>query len=526
MPRRRDSLGAMDTVRHLRYEMPPASAFRANELFKEKDGHCDPQQRDAGAPIQLKREVGLFSATALLIGAVIGSGVFITPSIVFKNSGSAGVAIIVWSVSGLTTILGGLCYAELGSLLPASGGDYAYLTACGKSFGKIGDVLPFFYAWSFVIILDPMTAALQGLTFSSYALSVVYPDCNPPYSVTVMVALAFISLATAVNCFSVKTSARVQDVLSVIKCLVLIAIIITGAAFATRVNHFTSGPFFSDDILPGNVAQAFLGAVICYGGWTQIAFIAGEISDPTRNLPRALFCGILTVTAIYVLTNVAYFIVLDAATVINTEAIAVTFATVTWGPVAATLIPIAVSVCAFGTLFAASFVNARVILAAARQGHLPTACSLVSVKTSVPLAATLLRGILSLAYTFAGSVGFIVESCAFLYNVYEICGILCLFVLRSSMKDAPRLYRAPTVLALTKLLISMSLVIMPLVNVDEYMQYVLIAAVFGAGAVYYTVFVVWGMSIPGARPLTVLVQKLLMSATCANELESLLKDKM
>ncbi|KAG0427187.1 hypothetical protein HPB47_025748 [Ixodes persulcatus] len=520
MPRRRDSLGAMDTVRHLRYEMPPASAFRANELFKEKDGHCDPQQRDAGAPIQLKREVGLFSATALLIGAVIGSGVFITPSLVFKNSGSAGVAIIVWSVSGLTTILGGLCYAELGSLLPASGGDYAYLTACGKSFGKIGDVLPFFYAWSFVIILDPMTAALQGLTFSSYALSVVYPDCNPPYSVTVMVALAFISLATAVNCFSVKTSARVQDVLSVIKCLVLIAIIITGAAFATRAN--IENKFDANLFKVLLFTQIFRGR----GRGTQIAFIAGEISDPTRNLPRALFCGILTVTAIYVLTNVAYFIVLDAATVINTEAIAVTFATVTWGPVAATLIPIAVSVCAFGTLFAASFVNARVILAAARQGHLPTACSLVSVKTSVPLAATLLRGILSLAYTFAGSVGFIVESCAFLYNVYEICGILCLFVLRSSMKDAPRLYRAPTVLALTKLLISMSLVIMPLVNVDEYMQYVLIAAVFGAGAVYYTVFVVWGMSIPGARPLTVLVQKLLMSATCANELESLLKDKM
>uniref|UniRef100_A0A1S4L527 Amino acid transporter, putative n=1 Tax=Ixodes scapularis TaxID=6945 RepID=A0A1S4L527_IXOSC len=426
------------------------------------------------------------------------------------------------------SLSGGLCYAEMGSLLPASGGDYAYLTACGKSFGKIGDILPFFYAWSFVIILDPMTAALQGLTFSNYALSVVYRDCSPPYSVTVMVALAFISLATAVNCFSVKTSARVQDVLSVIKCLVLIAIIITGAAFATRVlqrRSKTSLLFRTSSLYYAHYGFQS-SAVYKKKQQNNIAFIAGEITDPTRNLPRALLCGILTVTAIYVLTNVAYFIVLDAATVINTEALAVTFATVTWGPVAATVIPIAVSVCAFGTLFAASFVNARVILAAARQGHLPAACSLVSVKTSVPLAATLLRGILSLAYTFAGSVGFIVESCAFLYNVYEICGVLCLFVLRSSMKDAPRLYRAPTVLALLKLLISMSLVIMPLVNVDEYMQYVLIAAVFGAGAVYYTVFVVWGMNIPGARPLTLLVQKLLMSATCANELESLLKDKM
>ncbi|KAH8032338.1 hypothetical protein HPB51_024115 [Rhipicephalus microplus] len=264
----------------------------------------------------LKRQVGLGSAVALIIGSIIGSGIFVTPSSVFRNSGSIGVDLLVWVVCGILSIIGGLCYAELATLLPASGGDYAYLTAASKVLGRFGDALPFLQMWCYSLVLDPMSAALQGLTFSSYALSVIYPTCEAPYETTVLVALSFTSLAISVNCFSVKASARVQDIFSSIKCIILISVIITGAVFAstTTRNNFQGEGIFNKPESASRLVLAFYGALFSYGGWKQICLIAEEVTEPSKNILRATLLGILTVTAIYVLTNVAYFVVLDSYT--------------------------------------------------------------------------------------------------------------------------------------------------------------------------------------------------------------------
>lgn len=169
---------------------PPAAkdSGTPNHLAAEQN-----EMTSNAATVSLKREVGLFSAVSLLVGCVIGSGIFVTPSGVFRNSGSVGVDLAVWIASGIMTAIGGACYAELGSLLPASGGDYAFLTAAGRSLGRFGDAVPFLFSWCFVLFLDPMSTAIQGLTFSSYGLSIFYPGCSPPYSVKIIVAFLFIS---------------------------------------------------------------------------------------------------------------------------------------------------------------------------------------------------------------------------------------------------------------------------------------------------------------------------------------------
>lgn len=473
----------------------------------------------------LKREVGLWSAVALVIGSVIGSGIFVTPSSVFRNSGSIGVDLAVWLVCGVLTVIGGLCYAELATLLPTSGGDYAYLTAASKCMGRFGDALPFLQMWCHSLVLDPMSGALQGLTFASYALSVVYTTCPPPYEVTVIVALTFTSLATAVNCFSVKTSARVQDILSSIKCLVLVSIIITGAAFAFKSNHFEDEAIFKKPESARELVVAFYGALYSYGGWKQICLIAEEVSEPNKNILRSTLMGILSVTAIYMLTNVAYFIVLDARTFAHSEAIAVSFATATWGSLSANVIPVAVSISTFGTLCAGFFANARVILAAARQGHLPPIFSCITLETSTPLSGVMLRGILALAFTFIGSISYLIEAAVFLEIVWDIAVMLCLFTLRYTMKDAKRPFTVPLPLAVVKFALSIALVVIPLLRAENYVQYFAILALFLAGSVYYIIFIAFATSVPGSGPVTRFIQKLLLSAPCTNELEITLKEK-
>lgn len=497
---------------------------KAQSKVPNSQGQAPTNPSKAEAP-SLKREVGLWSAVALVIGSIIGSGIFVTPSSVFRNSGSIGVDLAVWLVCGVLTIIGGLCYAELATLLPASGGDYAYLTAASKFMGRYGDVLPFLQMWCNSIVLDPMSGALQGLTFASYALSVVYTTCPAPYEVTVLVALTFTSLATAVNCFSVKASARVQDILSTIKCLVLVAIIITGAAFAFSSSHFQDEAIFRKPESARDLVVAFYGALYSYGGWKQVCQIAEEVSEPNKNILRATLIGILSVTAIYMLTNVAYFIVLDAKTFAHSEAIAVSFANATWGSLSANFIPVAVSISTFGTLCAGFFSNARVILAAARQGHLPPIFSCITVETSTPLSGVMLRGILALAFTFIGSISYLIEAAVFLEIVWDIAVTICLFTLRYTMKDAKRPFTVPLPLAVVKFALSVALVVIPLLRPVNYIQYFAILALFLAGAAYYIIFMVFLTSVPGSRQVTMIIQKLLVSAPCTNELEIILKEK-
>ncbi|CAN7940590.1 unnamed protein product, partial [Ixodes hexagonus] len=484
---------------------------------------------EAAAPTsRLKREVGLASATALLIGAVIGSGIFVTPSTVFRNSGSIGVVLIVWFVSGVTSIIGGVW-------------EGGYSASCILSAEHSGEVSGSTWRGEGVRVLQVQNSCCDvlqsqgcsrccfGEHYSSRTNAIKSGSESPQYDINhngVLTNLLFSALATLVNCISVKTSARVQDVLSSIKCLVLLSIIFTGAAFSFKENHLLDRPFFTTDTKAENVVFAFYGAIFSYGGWRQISHIAEEIKNPTRNIPLALFAGIFAITIIYMGTNVAYFVVLDAATIASTDAIAVSFAVATWGSIAATVIPICVAVSCFGTLCAGYFSSARVMLAAGRQGHLPLIFSFITVDTSLPLTSILLRGCLAFGYTFAGSVEVLIAGGVFLESLADVFIVLTLFVLRVTMKDAPRPYHVPTALAIFKLLVSVALIVLPFLRPVEYLQYIVMVSIGIVCCVYYVMFVRFRLVLPGSREATCVVQRLLMCVPCVNELELMLKEKL
>lgn len=173
----------------------------------------------------LKRELGLFSAIAVVIGSVIGSGIFVSPNLVLAYSGSIGADLLIWVGAGAMAIIQALCMAELGALIPASGGDYAFLCAAGDTLGWPGDFVSFMYAWCRILVADPLGGSLQGLAFATYALQLVYPSCDPPYLVTVLVAVAFCTLATALNGVSLGMSSNLQNILVSAKIVLLLSIV-------------------------------------------------------------------------------------------------------------------------------------------------------------------------------------------------------------------------------------------------------------------------------------------------------------
>lgn len=424
----------------------------------------------------------------------------------------------MWTLGGLNAFIGGLCAAELGALLPASGGDYAFFLAAGKPYGKYGDVPAFLLAWV-LFFVDPAGMTIQGLTFSTYLLSLPYPNCEPPYEVKVLVAFLFITFATAVNCFSLKMSTKVQDVFSGIKCLFLHAVIVTGAIYSFYGNHiWDSQP---SDNLPstGDLTSALYSALYCYGGWYTINCIAEEIKNPGRNIPVAIAVSVAITMIIYLLTNIAFFVVLDADTIASTDAVAVTFVRATWGEGMANVMPLIIALTVFGTTCAGVLASSRVFFAASRQGHLARVMSYVHVDTSVPLAAMVVRCLLSVTFTLVGSVHFLIEVSILLGTVIEAASVVSLFLLRRSMPDTPRPYRVPTVIAVLRLVVSFALAAVTLVQARRYAyQYALAAIIFATGAVYYYIFVKKRVRLRGCERIAVLLQKCFKSAPCSSEL--------
>ncbi|XP_042149609.1 Y+L amino acid transporter 2 [Ixodes scapularis] len=421
---------------------------------------------------------------------------------------------------------GGLCYAEMGSMLPVTGGSYAYVSEACKSLGKLGDVIRFMMAWGYVTLADPMTATLHGLTMSTYLLGVIYPTCSAPYVLRVIVTLIFTCLATVINSFSVIVSSRVQGVLSTVKCLILVSIVITGAIFAFRVNHLHDAPMFTLDTTVSKIVVAFYACNVSYSGWQSITGIAGEMTDPRRNIPLAMFGGITFVTVLSLLVNVVYFVILGPATVASSEAIAVSFATATWGTSGAVLIALAVTISTFGTMCAGFFSSTRSILTISRYGQLPAIFGTINVQSSVPLTSLLLRSFLAQVYASIGSVDNLVPNMVFLFCFFNLLIISSFFVLRVTMKNAPRPYRVPTIFPVLWFVFLLFLSASPIVRSVENMQYGVMIGMFLSGMLYYTLFVHFKLSLPGSQVLTCFVQKLLACAPCFSDLDVSVKKKI
>nr|XP_028596216.1 asc-type amino acid transporter 1 isoform X6 [Podarcis muralis] len=283
-----------------------------------------PPSSPAGAAekVALKKEIGLVSACAIIIGNIIGSGIFISPKGVLEHTGSVGLALIIWVLGGGIAALGSLCYAELGVTIPKSGGDYSYVSEI------FGELAGFLLLWSAVLIMYPTSLAVIALTFSNYVLQPVFPNCIPPYNASRVLSMVCLSLLTWVNGSSVRWATRIQDIFTAGKLLALGLIIVVGFVQIFKGNYEELLPSnaFNFWMTPsvGHLALAFLQGSFAFSGWNFLNYVTEELVDPRRNLPRAIFISIPLVTFVYTFTNIAYFTAMSPQELLSSNAVAVT----------------------------------------------------------------------------------------------------------------------------------------------------------------------------------------------------------
>uniref|UniRef100_T1E7M1 Putative amino acids transporter amino acids transporter n=1 Tax=Anopheles aquasalis TaxID=42839 RepID=T1E7M1_ANOAQ len=311
-----------------------------------------PSSSSSDDRVKMKKSLGLLEGVAIILGIIFGSGIFISPKGVLQEVGSVGTSLVIWVLCGVLSMIGALCYAELGTAIPKSGGDYAYI------YEAYGPLPAFLYLWDATVIFVPSTNAIMGLTFASYVFQPLFAaGCSVPTIGLQLFAAVTICALTYINAYDVRVTTKMQNVFMFTKIGALVLVILVGIGWMALaeggMDNFENA-FEGTETDPGKLSVAFYSGIFSYAGWNYLNFMTEELRDPYKNLPRAIYISLPLVTAIYVLANMAYVAVLTPQAILSSDAIAVTFAqrAMSYG---AFVMPILVAIAAFGGAIGAHY---------------------------------------------------------------------------------------------------------------------------------------------------------------------------
>ena len=416
--------------------------------------------QDSNGHRELVRGLTLIAAMSVVVGNVIGTGVFLKARVMTCNVGTPGRVLAVYVVAGLLSLAGALSYAELAAMMPRAGGEYVFMReAYGRPWG-------FLFGWMSFFIGKAGSQAALGAQFALFLNTMLNRRLDGqfnlfgqviPLSKIQIVALASILIVTGINCLAVKVSGGVASVLSGIK-IALVLVVGVGAFLFARGADWShlwmvnaggacEGVSAASRIGFGGFIAAMLGALWAYDGWNNVTLVAGEVRDPHRNLPRALIGGMLLIMALYLFVNLSYFYVMsptEIASVSTTSSVATEVAQRFLGPLAITFIAAALLSSTFGTLHTSILTGARVPYAMARDNLFPRSLSHVSSRTRVPTGALIVQAIWAciLVLVFSSSFDSLTDYAIFGLWIFYGLVTAAVFILRRKMPDAARPYRA------------------------------------------------------------------------------------
>ncbi len=437
------------------------------------------------APGHLVQGMGLFSATAIVMGSMIGSGIFIVPADMSRTLHSPALLIAAWLVTAAMTMIGALSYGELAAMMPKAGGQYVYLRE------SLGPIWGFLYGWTLFLVIQTGTIAAVGVAFGKF-LGVFFPgvsqnhwmlhigDGNIGLNTANLAAIAVITLLTFTNTQGVKLGAAVQNVFTSAKVLALLGVIAVGliaknaTALAANFGHaffaeaslgtrqtLEIGSFFGlggGSALVGVftlIAVVQVGSLFSSDAWNNVTFTAGEIQNPKRNLPLSLALGTGTVLLLYILCNFVYLAVLpiDGSAQATTLAgrgiayaaedrVATAVMESAFAGLGAKLMAGAILISTFGCVNGMLLAGARVYYAMSRDGLFFNATGKLDPRTGVPRNSLWLQWAWTCLLCLSGSYGQLLDYVIFAVLVFYVLTIVGLFVLRRTQPHAPRPYRA------------------------------------------------------------------------------------
>ncbi|KAH7318399.1 amino acid permease-domain-containing protein [Stachybotrys elegans] len=329
-----------------------------------------------GGSLEKHKTLTYMNGLSLIVGLIIGSGIFSSPSQVSSRVGSPGAALIVWVVAGILAWTGAASYAELGGAIPLNGGSQVYLA---KTFGELTG---FLFTWVALLVLKPGSAAIIAIIMGEYFVrAIIGADAETvnPW-VNKAVAIVGILVVTFLNCVSTRLGTRVNDALMFLKFVALLGVTIIGIVVAVTGLSYngdantewkTKGWFEGTSFDMSGWALALYAGLWAFDGWDNTNYVVGEFRRPGRDLPRVIHTAMPLVILSYVLANVAYFLVLPLSTINVSNTVAVKFGSKVFGPIGSLVFALIVSASCFGALNSSTFTSSRLVYVAGKEGYIP-----------------------------------------------------------------------------------------------------------------------------------------------------------
>jgi len=401
----------------------------------------------------LVKGLGAIDATTLVVGSMIGSGIFIVSADMARQLNSPGLLLLTWIVTAAMTFVAAISYGELAAMMPHAGGQYVYLR---ESFGPLAG---FLYGWTLFLVIQTGTAAAVAVAFAKFlgvfvpwvsAKNYLFGSGRLGLSTQQLIAIVVIAILTAINARGIRTGAIVQNVFTVAKTAALLGLIALGflvgrnpEAVAANFTGFwrnASWDFHTIRL----VGVAMVGSLFSADAWNNVTFTGAEVRNPRRNLPLALGLGVAIVSALYIFTNLVYLNVLPLAAIQGApeDRVATATAAVMFGPVAVQLMAVAIMISTFGCANGLILAGARVYWAMALDGLFFRKVATLHPRTHAPVFSLVIQGVWTMLLTLSGSYNDLLDYVIFAVLLFYILTIAGIFRLRRTRPDVERPYRA------------------------------------------------------------------------------------
>lgn len=404
-----------------------------------------PKAAPTATPNGLPRVISPFGAAAVMVGVIIGSGIFQTPPDIARHLGSPWLVLAFWVLGGVLSLCGALTFAELACMYPQSGGTYVFIREC------YGRCVAFVFGWSYMLLIKPLAAGAITVVFTSHLASLLryaLPGLLPPEGTPLfwhdseIITCVTLALLTAINAWGVKLGTRVAEFLTTIKFVAVAALVLLPLAAPGDISrNFASGP------APGSLLQAIApvlaGVLWTFDGWADVGAIAGEVKDPQKNLPKIYALGTLAVTGLYVAVNAALMMAMPLAQMRSVESVAPFAFGQLLGPAAGAVVAAIVVLSTMGSTHSSIMTGARVTFQQARDGLLFSPLGRISGRQTPAVALWVQLTLSCVAVLFFKYFDALAGGYVFSMLIFYSLAAAALLVFRVTRPDVPRPFRVP-----------------------------------------------------------------------------------